>query len=119
MTTLPPIPRPHGGLYRPRKLTVGTWDNEGAYDRDGWAGWAGWAGCYVLGTHDIDTARPLAEEECRFTFGTQYVIKPQRVWIRDGFESGERRWVHDERRGRAAVQFVASDDPDTSTGVTA
>jgi len=105
---LPPITRPNGKVYRPRKLTAGAWENDDYRDD--------WAGCFVFGTHDIDLARPLAEEECRFAFGVQHVIKPELVWIRDGFESGERRWVYDEVRGRAAVRFVASDDPDDRAG---
>jgi hypothetical protein len=101
---LPVIVRPNGKVYRPRTLTAGAWENEYANDD--------YAGCFVFGTHDIDLARPVAEEECRFAFGVQHAINPELVWIRDAFEGGERRWVQDAVRGRAAVRFVASDDPE-------
>lgn len=105
---LPAITRPNGKTYQPRKITAGTWE-------DDWCRDDAWQGCFVFGTHNVDVARPVAEEECRYAFGTQYAIKPERVWIRDGFEGGERRWVHDAVRGRAAVRFVASDDPEAAS----
>lgn len=102
---LPPIERPNGKMYQPRKLIAVSWSNDGDPLED-------WAGCIVLGTHDVDVARLLAERACGYFHGTRYAVKPSRVWVRDGFENGERIWVYDEVRGRAGVRWVASDDPE-------
>lgn len=101
--TLPPVQRPNGALYRPRALSVHAWDNQGEYTQD-------WAGVVVLGTHDVDVARPLAKEAVGHYHSCSHAVRPERVWWRDSIRGGERTWVWDDVRGRAGVSFVASDE---------
>jgi hypothetical protein len=101
---LPPITRPNGKTYRPRRIVARPWENDDAQDNR--------CGAVVLGTHDIDLARPLAQRECTYRFGMAYAIKPDVDWFRDGFVYSERAWIRDEVRGSAGVMFTASDDPE-------
>jgi hypothetical protein len=96
---LPPIRRPDGRLYRPRRIVVIPWDD-----------WHGSSGALVLGTQDIGHARVLAEAECRYRWDS-YAGRAALGWWRDGFENGERAWVWDVVRGRAGVSFRAQDVP--------
>lgn len=97
---LPAITRPNGKLYQPRKVIAYRWE-------DPWAWNTATQGAIVFGTHDIDRARPLAEQ-----LTGAYAVNPQKGWWRDGFANGERTWVHDPCHGRAGVSFDACDDPE-------
>jgi hypothetical protein len=98
----PAIRRPNGKVYRPRKVVVRTWDNEEAY------GVFDDYGVFVLGTHNIVAAEPLATERIRRQWDSDLVaVKPERRWVRLGYLGGELAWIEDPERGRAAVQFHA------------
>jgi hypothetical protein len=87
------IERPNGKPYRPRRVVAYGVGEDGE-------------GVIVLGTHDLSRAQALADELARYVAGSGFVaVDPWRGWWRDGFESGERRWVSDEERGRAGVCF--------------
>jgi hypothetical protein len=90
---IPPIERPNGKLYRPRKIVafmVGEEDE----------------GVLVLGTHDRQRAQPLADQMAGHVAGHGFVAAEWVTgWYRDGFECGERRWVSDEVHGRPGVYF--------------
>lgn len=101
-SAIPPVIRPNGKPYRPRKLVAYAWED---YDNCR-------SGVVVLGTHDPERARELASSSARYWYGTAYIVEPARVWWHDGIEHGERRWQHDAVRGRAGVCFTASDDPE-------
>lgn len=104
---LPVIIRPNGKPYRPRKVIAHAVGELGLDDD---------CGVVVFGTHDIERARPLAQRAVGNFQGCAHAIRPQRVWWRDGFECGERRWIYDNVNGRAVVSFVASDDPEEVPG---
>ncbi|HEV2779093.1 MAG TPA: hypothetical protein VGX25_06780 [Actinophytocola sp.] len=104
---LEPITRPNGKVYRPRKVDVYP------VDGDGWSEWDQ-PGVVVLGTHDIERARPLALRAVDFFHGVQYAVKPRTGWWRLGYQAGELRWIHDDVHGRAGVMFDGSDDPEES-----
>lgn len=99
MSALPPITRPNGKPYRPRRLRVVGWD---ADKRDGTV----WR-VAVLGTHDIAVAREHAPQG----YHCPYLINPELGWVRLGMCHGEPTWLHDEVRGAACVIFDESDDP--------
>jgi hypothetical protein len=99
---LPVIIRPNGNPYRPRGIRTARWDNEDTY------------GVIVLGTHDVDLAQTHAVEGCRFFFGCEYALKPEKGWWRSGMDRGDPAWFRDEVRGAAGVMFTASDDPEES-----
>lgn len=103
MTDLPPITRPDGRVYRPKKVVAHAWGEYG-YDLE--------RGAVVLGTHDVERARALAASACASWYGLEHAVRPEVDWFRDGYENGRRAWVRDEVRGRAGVWFVASDEPD-------
>jgi len=94
---LPPVRRPYGGFYRPRKLTVVVLDEYGD-EEDG--------GIAVFGTHNEDVAGLLADEAAvRLEGAAWHAADPVRVWWRDGYSGGRRCWVTDELAGRAGVLF--------------
>lgn len=98
---LPPIERPDGRTYRPRKVIAHAWEDDGYYnDR----------GAVVFGTHDVERARELAERACAGWYGMTHAVRAELGWFRDGYESGRRAWVNDPVRGRAGVWFTASDE---------
>lgn len=102
LPTLAPIERPNGKLYRPRKIVVEPWEN------DGWANDG--CGAVVLGTHDVEAARALATERIRDWFDSELTpTKPEVGWFRlaYGGSRGEMNWVRDEVHGRAGVMFTA------------
>lgn len=104
MTTgLPAIERPNGKVYRPRRIRTEVWE-----DDDAWSEWRG--GAVVMGTHDVELARPLATEAIRRHFDSELVAaNPEVGWWRLGFRFGELHWTTDEQRGPAAVLFTAQE----------
>lgn len=99
---LPAITRPNGKIYRPRKLAVQIWDNDEAY------GDHGSYGVFVIGTHDVSVAEPLASDRIRREWYPELTAtRPRLRWVRLGYLNGEQAWVDDEVRGRAAVEFTA------------
>lgn len=97
MSTLAAIERPNGKMYRPRMLS-GT-PTYSAHEE--------FNGAVVFGTHDIETARPIAEQLIRSEADAEYIegAKPHQIWWRDGFECGQRRFATDPEHGRAGVWF--------------
>jgi hypothetical protein len=96
VSALEPVMRPNGKPYRPRKVIA-----YGVADEDGVT-----SGVMVLGTHDVERAQKLADECAAAWVESGYVaVTPERGWYREGFESGELRWLSDKERGRAGVHF--------------
>jgi hypothetical protein len=92
------IIRPNGKPYRPRKVT-----GHAVADEDDMV-----TAVLVLGTHDIERARPFAEECVRLWVDSSYTAAgPVTGWWRDGFHMGQRCWADDPVRGRAGVRFEA------------
>ncbi|AHY26965.1 hypothetical protein SEA_NAIRB_49 [Mycobacterium phage Nairb] len=93
--------RPNGKPYRPRKpgLQAHIWSNEAAGLNE--------CGVVVLGTHDIEAARPLALDASRRYLDADGIEAPVRGWFRQGFHYGERRWFFDGDKGRPGVSFTA------------
>lgn len=96
MSALPAIERPNGKQYRPRKITGNAVGDEN--------------GCViaviVLGTHDVERARPLAEDCARYWVDGGYTAaNPEAGWWRNGFHWGEPTWIDDAVSGRAGVRF--------------
>ena len=92
---LPPVMRPYGGFYRPRKLVAEQVDEDDEF-----------TSVLVFGTHNPDVARPLADALAMRTAGSTFrALDPVTGWWRDGFTGGRRGWVSDEETGRAAVMF--------------
>lgn len=101
-----PITRPNGKVYRPRKTVTHPWDNTETDPS------RGRCGVYVFGTHDIEATRAEAADAIRYYHDSSMTASdPQLVWVRDAIEYGQRVWMHDAVRGRAAVQWTA-DYPD-------
>lgn len=100
------LTRPDGRLYRPRshKLRAHAWENPEAWREDD-----DHSGVIILGTLDPERARPFAVKMCRHWFGVSEAERPRPGWWRDGFENGERRWIHDASRGAPGVMFTAVD----------
>jgi hypothetical protein len=94
--------RPNGKAYQARKIVVAIWDNDEAYgDYNDY-------GVFVLGTHDVEFAEPLATDRMRREWDMDLIaVKPERRWLRSAYRDGEPTWIEDEERGRAAVQFHA------------
>jgi hypothetical protein len=87
--------------YRPRRVVIQPWE-----DDNGWSPWSG--GVYVLGTHDIDATRTLADDAVKRHHDSGMIAtRPERCWVRSGFYYGDPCWVHDDVRGRAAVCWTA------------
>jgi hypothetical protein len=96
MAVLTAIRRPDGRLYQPRKVIA--WPLAGDDEVT--------SGVMVLGTHDIERARKLADEALAdWTDGGCTAAGPETGWFREGYESGRRVWVRDNVRGRAGVLF--------------
>ena len=93
---LPPIKRPNGKLYCPRRIVAHEVGGEDGITE----------GVLILGTHDEARAKPLADQFAQYLLGSGYAaLDPLGGWYRDGFESGQRQWVSDKERGRAGVWF--------------
>lgn len=101
---LPVVMRPNGKPYQPEYIRAKFWDNEDS----------GEAGVIVLGTHDIEAARSVAVEWCKYWHGAEYAVKPETGWWRLGYggHGREQCWQHDPVRGAAGVMFEASGDPE-------
>jgi hypothetical protein len=90
------IMRPNGKPYRPRKVVACAVANEDQI----------LSGVMILGTHDVARAQPLADQYAAWQLDAGYAAaKPLEGWYREGFESGQFRWITDEVRGRAGVWF--------------
>lgn len=92
---LPPITRPDGRLYRPRKIAVQLMGDDGIEE------------VVVFGTEDRELAQSLAERDVavyvdsRCTAAFDYA-----AWLRLGYQNGEPWWSHDEVRGRFGLVFA-------------
>jgi hypothetical protein len=87
------IKRPDGRAYKPRKVIAYLLGED-------------YEGVIVLGIHDIARAQVLADALVRTGVDPGYVaVKPETGWWREGYESGQLRWISDEMRGRAGVLF--------------
>jgi hypothetical protein len=95
---LVPVRRPDGRLYRPRKIIAFILDAEPEYAR-----------VLVLGTHDIGTARELAERALR-NWGCE-PVNPVLGWWRSAIRNHAVWFEADERRGRAGVSFEIGERP--------
>lgn len=92
------ITRPDGRLYRPRKVAAYAVTDPDDGDS--------LAGVMVLGTHDADRAKPLADSYAAWQLGSGYsAADPLAGWWRDGFAGGRRCWVDDPVTGRAGIWF--------------
>jgi len=91
---LAPVTHPDGRVYWPRKIIaypVADYDEMTS-------------GVMVLGTHDVERARVLADQCAAAWVGGGYAaVDPVAGWYREGYESGQRRWIRDETKGRAGV----------------
>lgn len=95
-----PVQRPNGKLYQPLKVTGHAVVDE----------YSDVIAVLVLGTHDVEQARPLAEHCVRMWVDSGYTaVDPRTGWWRDGFQHGERWWHEDEVGGRAGVRFEVSE----------
>ena len=95
--TLPPITRPDGRTYRPRKVIACAIIDEDEI----------LSGVIVFGTHDPERAAPLAQDFVTWQLGAGYApLYSGGGWWRDGFEGGRRVWLSDDERGRAGVMFA-------------
>jgi hypothetical protein len=96
LVALVPVIRPDGRVYRPRKVI--------AYpvaDADEMT-----SGVMVLGTHDIERARMLADQcAAAWADGGYVATEPETGWFREGYEAGRPMWLRNERKGRAGVFF--------------
>ena len=96
MATGEVIMRPNGKPYRPRKV-IG-WPVADADEMT--------SGVMVLGTHDIERARKLADDcAAAWVDGGYIAAEPETGWFREGYEHGRPMWLRDEVRGRAGVWF--------------
>lgn len=91
MAELVPVTRPNGKVYRPRKPPRAVPVED---DRDG-------STVYVLGTHDVERARALAQ---RVTTVCPYPRAES--WHRLGMRNGDPYYVYDDVRGAPSLVFV-------------
>lgn len=97
---LPPVERPNGNLYQARYTRVST---------NGGEGWGDPLWILVLGTHDIELARKLAEEKAA-EIDSEIRLGPGITgWWRDSIRYGDRYWDYDDMRGAAGVRFTEVD----------
>ena len=94
------ITRPNGKPYRPRKVSCHAVADE----------WDDVVAVLVLGTHDAEAARPLAEDCVRLWAGSDCTaVRPSTGWWREAIRDGQRWWTDDEARGRAGVRFEVAE----------
>jgi hypothetical protein len=100
--------RPNGKPYRPRKpgLVTHAWER-GDFRDDR-------AGVIVFGTLDPGAASALAQQTCRYWYGTTVVTRPSPGWYRLGYRDGEPTWLDDPKRGRPGVEFTATDEEESA-----
>lgn len=96
--------RPNGKPYRPRttELRARAWENHGGFAED-------CAGVIVLGTLNVEEARPLAQSSAEAWYGdadTFRLIEPASGWWRDSFTAEGRAWIPDGERGAPGVMFT-------------
>ena len=90
------ITRPNGRPYRPRKVVA-----REVADAEEMT-----SGVMVLGTHDIERARKLADKcAAAWVDGGYVAAEPEAGWFREGYEYGRPMWLRDEVHGRAGVWF--------------
>lgn len=96
---LDPINRPNGKVYKPKRIAVERWEDD----------WEGRYGVVILGTHDIDAVRALADQAVKWWDNEYIATKPDVDWFRLAYSGnqGEMAWQRDEVRGRAGVLFTA------------
>ena len=106
---LVPVTRPDGRVYRPRKIIAYAVAGEDEL----------LSGVMVLGTHDVERARVLADRYAAWQLGEDCTAaSPQAGWYREGYEAGRPMWLRDEKKGRAGVWFrdIAERPPGTFSG---
>ncbi len=120
MNGFPPIKRPNGILYRPRKLIAVPLGDEDET-----------TGVVVFGTHDVSVARGWAEHELtalskefhRAEVKYRVESEGERVWLAQHLSHFEDRTPYyvyrkDPERGRAGVEFDVQEydatEPDAS-----
>jgi hypothetical protein len=98
MSALAAVPRPNGKLYRPRKLSAHAVTDYHGDDLDG---------VVVFGSHEwTEAVQKLADDYVAWQVDRGYAAAaPRRVWWRDGYDMGVRRWIDDPVRGRAGMVF--------------
>jgi hypothetical protein len=95
---LPPIERPNGKIYRPRKIRAIYCENPYGRRND----------VFVLGTHDLIGALEAAAGEVRYRLGGPYFLIDavgELGWWREMLHSGERVVVSDDVRGAAGIRY--------------
>ena len=96
--TLPPIQRPDGSIYRPRKVIAYPLDDDNCDSM---------TSVVVFGTHDVGRAKALADRLVAEQFDSGYVaVTPRLVWWSDGWSYGRRTFENDSEKGRAGVHFI-------------
>jgi hypothetical protein len=92
----PPIQRPNGRLYRPRKVSARVLTDEDGIE----------SSVLVTGTHDVVRALDLARAVARQYVGTRSEpADPRQGWWRETIRRHDRYWEWDEVRGAAGVMF--------------
>jgi len=95
---LVPVTRPNGKVYRPRKAPRAQLvDNTD--DREPYA----WV--FVLGTHDVESALPLAERVAASEGMQPDRDSAEKTWMRLAMRNGDRVYDIDSVRGAATVTF--------------
>ncbi|QYN17539.1 hypothetical protein [Amycolatopsis sp. DSM 110486] len=99
-TRLPPRVPSADTAYVDDGLIASRWDNEDLLD-------AG-RGAIVMGTHDVEQARHLANQAICAWFGSDLAARrPERGWWLFGECSGVLAWLNDPEKGREGVLFTA------------
>jgi hypothetical protein len=97
-SALPPIERPNGRLYRPRKISVHIIGLDEAEE------------VVVFGTRDREHAQALAEREVSVMVDSGYTaVFDYETWLRSGYQHGEPWFFHDEDKGRFGLAFAIVD----------
>ncbi len=93
---IPPITRPNGKPYQPRRVVGFTLDDDDT---------GGVTGLIVFGTHDHERAKRLADGLCYRYAADGDAVGPTSVWWRDMFSRGRREFESDDEHGRPGVHF--------------
>jgi hypothetical protein len=90
------VTRPDGRTYRSRKIAA-----YAVVDGDEFL-----CGVMVLGTHDVQRARELADSYASWQLGSEYAAAdPVTGWWYLGYAATGRAWIEDPVKGRAGVWF--------------